>query len=102
MTVAVSIGRMGTRVRHAGRRGATAEDIQFMMGEAREEYPDTFTWLDSFCAGQYRIDLKPVFSTVGSALEIIIAFDDPQFATLAKMKACEDQNKFTAPFARLK
>lgn len=73
--------------KHIARRGATAEDMQYIQAEFAKDRPEVIEELNTLCgSGTYKIEFELSFSLMGGVFDIYAVFTDPKYATLYKMK----------------
>ena len=84
----IKITRYGNDVaKHIARRGASAEDMQYIQTEFAKDRPEVIEELNSLCgSGTYKLEFEISFSTLGGVFDVYAVFTDLKYATLYRMK----------------
>lgn len=69
------------------RRGATAEDEQYINAEFRKDKSEIVEELDKLCGpSTYKLIFVPGWSTLGCVFDVYVEFTELKYATLYRMK----------------
>ena len=85
----VKLTRYGNSVaNNIARRGATAEDEQYIRAEFAKDKPEIIEELNNLCGqGTYKLDFVVGWSTLGGVFDVYVVFTDLKYATLYRMKS---------------